>query len=357
MGRKLQNILVTAVGGIIGQGIIKCLRLANQQLGKNDPMRYRIFGCDMSPLAAGIYRCDHGYIVPSADSSDYADHLIEICKKEQINAIFVASDDELLRVAKSKNKIEKACQAKVIASPLTTISIARDKWKMYQFCKKRHLRHASTSLPSKRNDFIKEFGFPIVVKPREGYGSAHFYMAQDGAEINYAICAIMKAGWHPILQEYLPGDEFTIGVTVDSTKSKIMSAIVAKKILKHGQTYKAFIDDFPTIRQHAELCAIGMKPIGPINIQSKLVKGEPVIFEVNPRFSASCPMRAVAGINEPDIVYRNMVLDEMPEIGNCRKLVCMRYWNELYVPMSSYNQVFTKQEVEFRSEFIIPDYF
>jgi carbamoyl-phosphate synthase large subunit len=353
----MQNVLVTAVGGIIGQGIIKCLRLANQHLPENDPKRFRIIGSDMSPLAPGIYRCDHGYIVPPADSNTYTNRLIEICNKEQIKAIFVASDEELLRVAQSKNKIEKACQAKVIVSPSTAISIARDKWKMHQFCKEKHLRHASTALPDQSNEFIKEFGFPIVVKPREGYGSVHFYITQNNAEVDHAMGAITNAGWHPILQEYLPGDEFTVGVTVESTGDKIMSSIAAKKMLKHGQTYKAFIDDFTTIRRHAEQCALKMRPVGPINIQSKVVKDQPVIFEVNLRFSASCAMRAVAGINEPNIVYRNMVFNERPENVNRQKLVCMRYWNELYVPISSYNEILTKQETDSKPDFFIPDYF
>ena len=40
------------------------------------------------------------------------------------------------------------------------------------------------------------------------------------------------------------------------------------------------------------------------------VGDEVKVFEINPRFSATCPMRAVAGINEPDIVLRNIFMNE-----------------------------------------------
>ena len=53
-----------------------------------------------------------------------------------------------------------------------------------------------------------------------------------------------------MLQEYLRGNdtEYTTGVTVDKRGSKIMSSISIQKTIKHGQTYKAIIDNFREIR-------------------------------------------------------------------------------------------------------------
>ena len=54
-----------------------------------------------------------------------------------------------------------------------------------------------------------------------------------------------------------------------------------------------------------------IKSTGPINIQLRLNKnGDPLIFEINPRFSGSAPMRAIAGFNEPDMILRNFVYNE-----------------------------------------------
>ena len=137
-----------------------------------------------------------------------------------------------------------------------------------------------------------------------------------------------------------------------------MSSVSIKKIIKHGQTYKAFVDDFSIVRESAEKFASKLGAKGAINIQAKLQQDKPVIFEVNPRFSASCPIRAVAGVNEPDIVFRNTILKEEVCIKTYRKLFCMRYWNEVYIPMSTYEETVAKGEtIKDENHSFTPNYF
>ncbi len=60
-----ETVLVTATGTVIAQGIIKSLNLANE--AKDNPVKYRIIGADMSPDAPGLYRSHSGVLVPPAD--------------------------------------------------------------------------------------------------------------------------------------------------------------------------------------------------------------------------------------------------------------------------------------------------
>jgi carbamoyl-phosphate synthase large subunit len=312
----------------------------------------------MSPDAAGLYRSDNGILIPSASSADYRDYLIKLCKQREVKAIFVGSDDELLTIAHAQTHIERELATKVLVGPVDLISKARDKWKTFEFCQINDLPHAASALPSNREEFAREFGFPLVIKPREGYGSIHFNIAKNKEEMDFSIQAIERAGWHAVIQEFLAGQEFTTGITVDTSGKKIMSSISIKKIIKHGQTYKAFVDDFDIVRQSAEKFASKLGAKGAINIQAKLQGDKPVIFEVNPRFSATCPIRAVAGINEPDIVFRNTILEEEINIKTYRKLFCMRYWNEVYIPMSTYEKtVANGQTIKDENRSFIPNYF
>jgi carbamoyl-phosphate synthase large subunit len=352
---RRQTVLVTSAGSVIAHGIIKSLNLANKE---DNPVKYQIISSDMSQEAAGLYRADNGVIVPSATSADYTDHLIKLCKQREIKAIFVGSDDELLAIASAQTQIEKESGTKVLVGPFDKISKARDKWKIFEFCKISNLPHAESALPSDREEFAREFGFPLVVKPREGYGSVQFNIVKNKEEMNFSIQAIENAGWHAVIQEFLSGEEFTTGITVDTTGKKIMSSISIKKIIKHGQTYKAFVDDFTLVRESAEKFASKLGARGAINIQAKLQGDRPVIFEVNPRFSASCPIRAVAGINEPDIVFRNTILKEETNIKTYRKMFCMRYWNEVYIPMSTYESTVVRGETrKDENDSFIVDYF
>jgi carbamoyl-phosphate synthase large subunit len=353
---SFETVLVTSAGSIIAQGIIKSLNLANEK--KDNPVKYRIIGADMSPDAPGLYRADDGILVPPATSEDYIDYIIEACKQREINAIFVGSDDELLTVAGAQTQIERESPARALVGPVDLISKARDKWKTFEFCNANHLQHAASALPADREEFAREFGFPLVVKPREGYGSIHFNLVKNKEDMDFSIQAIERAGWHPVLQEFLAGDEFTTGITVDALGKKIMSSISIKKIIKHGQTYKAFVDDFALVRESAEKFASKLGAKGAINIQAKLQGDKPAIFEVNPRFSASCPIRAIAGINEPDIVFRNTILEEEIDIKAYKKMVCMRYWNEVYIPMSTYEKTVAKGETrKDENHSFIPHYF
>lgn len=349
------NVLVTSAGSIVGQGIIKCLRLANEQNGPEP--RYKIMAADMSARAAGLYRADAGFLVPAALTSEYLDFIIKLCIEERIMAIFVGSDEETRPLTEARYDIENKSGAVVMTNHPTTTIIASDKWETYQFLKRNNLPHPKSALPEVQEQFVKEHGFPIVVKPREGHGSLHFYIVRNGDELSRAIEAIARAGWRPMLQEYLGAEdtEYTSGVTVSRDK-KVMSSISMRKNLRGGQTYRAFIDDYRDIRRAAEKIALRIGSVGAINIQAKVSKGEIKTFEINPRFSATCPLRAVAGINEPDIVFRNVIYDEKIKVKKYQRLVCMRYWNEVYVPYATYENTQRAGSVQNMDSFI-PNYF
>jgi carbamoyl-phosphate synthase large subunit len=56
------------------------------------------------------------------------------------------------------------------------------------------------------------------------------------------------------------------------------------------------------VRAKAEAIAQALGSVGPLNIQGRLDSGEFVPFEINPRFSGTTPMRAMAGFNEPELL-------------------------------------------------------
>ena len=65
-------------------------------------------------------------------------------------------------------------------------------------------------------------------------------------------------------------------------------------------------------------------------------------------------MRAAAGVNEPDIVFRNAVLGEEVKVDAYERLVCMRYWNEVYVSYALYEKA-SRGKIE-KGSFVL-DYF
>jgi carbamoyl-phosphate synthase large subunit len=349
------TVLITAVGGIVGQGIMKCLRLVNSKSGL---MSYRLVAADASAQAAGLYRGDLGLRVPLVSAAEYIDTVIQLCRKREVEAIFIGSEEELVPLARASERIESEGGAIVVSSNPNVLSLGMDKWETYRFLKANRFACAESALPEDRESFVGEFGFPMVVKPREGHGSESFYVVRTLREIDAACEAITERGWRPMLQEYLSdeGSEFTTGVTVDREGKEAMSSISIRRTLKGGQTYRAFVEDREDVRRSSEAIALRLGARGPVNVQARREGDSVKVFEINPRFSASCPIRAVAGVNEPDIVFRNARFGESIHVDRYEELACFRFWNELFVPLDEYEGAGESGTVE-KSGAFVPDYF
>lgn len=357
---KQINALVTSVGGIVAQGIIKSLKYHNKY-SENKNHRYGIHGTDIIFDSAGLFRVDKFSIIDKPKSDGYVDSIVNICSKNNIDIVFACSDDELLKISNNKKLIETDTPAKILTNPHNVIETCRDKYKTFEFLKNNNLNYVPSSLETESEGFIKEYGFPLIVKPCEGSGSKLIFVVNDNNELNYAIASIKKTGWRPLIQKYLKNDnqEFTTGITIAKNGKQIMSSIVIKKILKHGQTYKAIIDNFPEIKKVSESVAEKIGGIGALNIQLRIDEedNKAKIIEINPRFSASCPMRTIAGINEPDIVAKNTLFDEFVKITEHQSLLCLRYWNETYLDLGRFNNMKSSQNnpKDLKSDII--DYF
>lgn len=350
-----ETVLVTAGGTVVAQGIIKALRLASSS--RQTPSHYRIVVSDMSPLAAGLYRGDAGAVVPAAESYNYTGAVIDLCNRENISAVFCGSDEELPVLAGASGLVRRKTGAIVISNSQEVIDIGQDKWKTYRFLSKKGIPCADSSLPKGWTALVDRHGLPVIVKPRKGHGSTGVQLISSRSGVEPAIERLRRDGYLPMLQEYIPDEdnEYTTGVSSDPT-GHVIASISMKRKLKSGQTAKAFVEDFPVVNQAAERVAMAMRSKGPLNVQARLDVGVPKLFEVNPRFSASSPIRAVAGVNEPDLLYRSWVLGERPQRPDVEEIVGLRYLNEVYVRREDFEETSRTGRSEGIRSFI-PDYF
>ncbi len=350
-----ETVLVTAGGTVVAQGIIKALRLASST-SRGSPL-YRIVVSDMSPQAAGLYRGDLGVVVPAATSDNYTDAILDVCTRENVSAVFCGSDEELPVLSSAAELIRRKAGAVVISNSRDVIALGQDKWKTYVFLNKKRIPCAESSLPRGWRTFVESHSLPVVVKPRTGHGSLGFELVSSRSEVGPVLERLERAGCPPMLQEYLSDEEneYTTGVSSDP-QGRIIASISMRRKLKSGQTAKAFVEDFPTVRRAAEKVAKAMLSRGPLNVQARMEEGAAKVFEVNPRFSASCPIRAVAGVNEPDLLFRSWVLGQRPRPPRMKEIVAFRYLNEVYISREDYEETSrTGRSEGTRSS--IPDYF
>ncbi len=357
---KRINALVTSCGGIVAQGIIKSLKYFNKYTKDKDHY-YNIVGSDIVYEASGLFRVNEAALIKKPDDDAYIETIVELARENNIHAMFVGSDLELKVLSQNKKRIENETNAKILTNPFDVVEICRDKYRTFEFLKENKLNFIPSSLEDNLPDFIKEHPFPLVVKPCQGFGSQLFSIVKDHKELDFAVSSIRRYGWRPLIQKYLNNDdkEFTVGITIDSKSKYVMSSISIKKLLKHGQTYKAIIKNYPQIRKVSEKIAKNIGGTGALNIQLRVDQDDelPKVIEINPRFSATTPMRTVAGINEPDIVTRNFVNGEKIRMFDYKPLLCLRYWNETYVDLASFEKMKKSHEKKFKLKSLVVDYF
>ena len=107
--------------------------------------------------------------------------------------------------------------------------------------------------------------------------------------------------------------------------------IIFNRTLRNGASWivKFFHDN--GIENELKKIAYKLKSIGPLNIQFKIKKNLPIVFEINPRFSGSCVFRSHYGFNEIDMFIDllegkdlNWRLINKDDIG-------IRYYEDYYI--------------------------
>ena len=112
-----------------------------------------------------------------------------------------------------------------------------------------------------------------------------------------------------------------------------------KRELQEGTTIRAIVDDYEEVSKEAKRVAKALKSYGPCNFQLRLTKRGPVIFEINPRFSGTTPIRAKFGFNVPETIIRKVIFKEDIQELKYKKGIALRYWNEIYIPRDYYENI------------------
>ncbi|MEK7269835.1 MAG: ATP-grasp domain-containing protein [Planctomycetota bacterium] len=322
MGETL-NVLVLGVGGNVSQGILKSLALSNLNL--------RVVGACIHPFSLGLFTTDRAYISPRASDPAFVDWLIHICRKERIRAVLSGVEQNLAMMSIHAKEILDGSGALCIVSPPEVLETGSDKLKTCQWLQKNgfnYPRYASVTDSEAVERLLKECGFPLIAKPRNGRSAIGLMEIKDESDLARA-----KQRPDYILEECLGTDEseYTVGAFT-SRDGRLCGVIAMRRELREGTTYKAEIGEYPEVRAEASRIVATLKPMGPSNVQMRMSGDRAVCFEINLRFSGTAPIRARCGWNDVEASLRHYVLGEpAKEMPNVTQGIAIRYWNEMYI--------------------------
>lgn len=306
---KEKIIGICSIGSGVGQSIITSLNNTDLPIIK--------IGLGNNDLAFGRYECDDYYNISSYYSEDYIDSIIKACKNKNIQILIPGHDDEAYILSKNIKKL-KENSIDVIVSEFELIAACRAKEKLHiEFNKISELFVKSYTYDDLINDNLidKKIEYPLIAKPKDGYGSKDIYIIKSIDDIN-------KHGSSLIYQEIAIPDKNDKNRIVYEKKlmegkntqvSELSIQLVADKygevhgcmITKNKLSNGIPIEILPFYSVEIDYAIKKIIPLlkekglrGPINIQGRLTDKGFKIFEINPRFTGITGLRSKFGFNE-----------------------------------------------------------
>ena len=321
-----RTVLVTGAGGAAAVTLIRALR-----------DRYTVVAADIDPLAVGLYLVPSArrVLLPRGDDESFVPALLRQARDHGADLVIPTVDVELAGVSAARADFASHGIAVLVETP-ATLARCLDKWELVQACAPTVRVPATVVLARETTDSaIAALGTPFIIKPRRGAGGRGFAII-DRVEM---LAGTPRDGTQ-ILQEFLPGEEYSIDVlarpdghvvaAVPRRRDKVDSGIAVA-----GRT----VDDDELItfgRRVAE--AIGV--VGVVNVQARrAVDGTAALLEVNPRFPGTMALTMAAGVDMPDLAVRAAFGESIPDRVDFEEVAVVRHWDEVRVPVEEYAAV------------------
>jgi carbamoyl-phosphate synthase large subunit len=171
------TVLLTAAGVPGSAALIRALR-------ENGEREVRIVGTDMAELAIGRHLCDAFHVVPSGTDPGFVDALVEVCVRENVDAVLPQSSYELPALAEARERFEATV---LVASP-EAVRRSNDKAETYALLDEIGAPGPAWRLARGRGEAeaaARALGYPeaeVAVKPLESSGSRGFRTLSAAAD-------------------------------------------------------------------------------------------------------------------------------------------------------------------------------
>lgn len=326
-----RRILITAIGGNVGQGVLKSLRAGRE--------RYHLVGIDMEPLSAGFSLVDSYYQTPRTGDVAFQKAFEVIVRDEAIEAVYVCSPSELEFFANHKEELEHRFGITILVNPLHVVRIGSDKLMTAEFLRDNGFNFPETVAGSDDNGIellIAKHGLPVIAKPRVGFSSRNVFLLDSREKIRAVATLVPDL----IIQQYIPDDraEYT-AATLSGADKKVRALIVLRRDLIQGTTYRTELVEDSQLDQVVVRIVEALGAVGPCNLQFRIMDGKAFVFEINPRFSGTSGIRYLYGFNDCEMAFDLLHLKNEVTQPTLNKAVVLRYWNEIFISNAGFDDL------------------
>ncbi len=298
----MYNILVTGTSSYgVGEGLLKVL-VASQYR-----QHFRLIGASNSMLVPYRKVTDRFYVLPNANHPDYMRALTGVIESERIQIVIPGSEAEMTVLSREKAALEQSHQVQIWVNDADDIERFDNKLTAAQFFATHNINTPQSYTLDER---MTAEHFPLIVKPTTGKSSEGIHIVRNDQQLQ-AVKKLFEAYQREVLiQSFLPSTaEYTVSLVHVSGRLEIL--IMERVLCKGATQYARVMNEIPEIHEmaHRLHAVLGKELI--LNLQILASAGRYYLFEVNPRFSGSAPMRAKLGFNEFDLLFAGRCLQKV----------------------------------------------
>lgn len=338
----MYTVLVSAVGGVIGYGIVRALRQSNKSTN--------IIGMDTYPDAVGQTWTNSFIHAPRVDTPEYplflenvlACHSVDLFIPGMVHDVEFLANNQLGRdVDQNKTQSDprqrdsKRHKSILALNRPEVINLCGDKWKTHLLLKRAGFNTIPTFIAGEFEFLIQELGSPFLVKPRRSYGSKGIFKVHTASELEFWR---QHLGNNFMVQKIVgtEPDEYTVATFGFGNGQCGDLFALNRRLGPDGSTHKARVvakcnPDFELLEKFVRSLSEVLQPLGPTNFQFRKHEGQMLLLEVNPRISSSTSIRAAFGYNEASMCIDFFLEGKRPQFDEVISGVALRYLEDLIV--------------------------
>ena len=318
------RIVVTGVGAIIGQGIVRSLRRSRRAV--------HILGVDRSDASPGPRMCDDFRKKPACDESEpeYLAFWRALLADEVIDLVLPGLENDVHYLDSVRDRLAQtgAC---IALNRHALIALTADKWHFGEALTAGGFTRIPSLLPADWETAVRGLGPPpLLLKPRRGNGSRGIVRLRDEEDLAYWS---RRTGSDFLLQRIVGTDdeEYTVGAFGLGDGRTLPPIIFRRRLSPAGSTQSVEVVRDPEIAAATRALCAHFQPIGATNLQFRKEGSQCFLLEINPRISSSTSLRAAFGYNEAAMSIDFHLLGRVPATPRIRGGRGWRYAEDFVV--------------------------
>ena len=319
------RVMVTGAGGPAAVSVMKSLGA--------DPS-VTLIAADMDLWAAGLYLVppEARTLVPAGLDPGYVDTTLARCVAMGVDVLIPTCDAELRPLGRARARFREA-GIELLLAPDPALEVCLDKLALAERCAGR--------VPVPRTERLDQVAdpeswtYPVMVKPRRGSGSRGICVVRSARDL-----ARLDASADFLVQDYLPGAEYSIDVLADVTGHVVASVPRVRERVDSGVSVAGRTLHDPELeRIGAAVAAVtGLTYVANVQFRRD-AGGRPALLEVNPRFPGTMPLTVASGVDMPLMALDSLRGQPLPARADFRDVAMVRYLEERFIELGEVQQV------------------